>query len=82
MFDVIDMPCNWPVEVNYHEAKAYCKWIGEDFRLLTEAEHNAIRDKVNHNSSSPSSDIIYQQNSKVNHNMLYGSSTVNKNYLN
>ncbi len=44
MFDIVDMPTNWPVEVNYHEAKAYCKWKGEDYRLLTEAEHHAIRD--------------------------------------
>ena len=45
MFDVIPMPRNWPVECNYHEAKAYCRWKGQDFRILTEAEHHAIRDK-------------------------------------
>jgi hypothetical protein len=44
MFDIVDMPYNWPAEVVYHEAKAYCKWKGEDFRLLSEAEHHAIRD--------------------------------------
>lgn len=44
MFDVVEMPINWPVEVNYHEAKAYCKWKGQDYRVLTEAEHHAIRD--------------------------------------
>lgn len=44
MFDVIQMPVSWPVEVNYHEAKAYCKWRGEDYRVLSEAEHYAIRD--------------------------------------
>ncbi len=44
MFDVVEMPINWPVEVNYHEAKAFCKWKGEDYRILTEAEHHAIRD--------------------------------------
>jgi hypothetical protein len=76
MFDVIDMPMNWPVEVNYHEAKAYCRWKDEDLRLLTEAEHHAIRDPVHHNNRSPMSDIVFQPNAKVNHNMLYGSSTV------
>ena len=45
MFDNLDMPWNWPVEINYHEAKAYCTWKGKDYRLLTEAEHNAIRGK-------------------------------------
>ncbi len=44
MFDVVDMPTNWPVEVVYHEAKAFCSWKGIDYRLITEAEHHAIRD--------------------------------------
>jgi len=26
MLEIIDMPWNWPVEVNYHEAKAFCNW--------------------------------------------------------
>ena len=43
MFDVIEMPLSWPVDVNYHEAKAYCVWKGPDFRLPTEAEHHAMR---------------------------------------
>jgi 5-histidylcysteine sulfoxide synthase/putative 4-mercaptohistidine N1-methyltranferase len=27
MYDVIDMPLDWPVECNYHEAKAYMNWL-------------------------------------------------------
>lgn len=42
MYDVIDMPWEWPVDVNYHEAKAYCQWKGPDFRLPTEAEHHRM----------------------------------------
>ncbi len=38
----IPMPWNWPVEVNYLEAKAFCNWktekTGKTFRLPTEAE--------------------------------------------
>ncbi len=38
----IPMPWNWPAEVNYLEAKAYCNWLSErdnkTFRLPTEAE--------------------------------------------
>ncbi|OJV37948.1 MAG: SAM-dependent methyltransferase [Bacteroidales bacterium 36-12] len=38
----ISMPWNWPVEVNYLEAKAFCNWktvkTGKTFRLPTEAE--------------------------------------------
>jgi len=42
MFDVVDLPLCWPVEVNYHEAKAYCAWRGPHFRLPAEAEYHAI----------------------------------------
>ncbi len=38
MFDEIPMPLDWPVEVNAHEAWAYCKWRNDDSRLLSEAE--------------------------------------------
>lgn len=38
----IPMPWNWPVEVNYLEAKAYCNWLsvtkGKTYRLPTETE--------------------------------------------
>lgn len=44
MCEEIEMPWLWPVEVNYHEAQAYCRWKGKGYRLLTEAEHHAIRD--------------------------------------
>jgi hypothetical protein len=45
MFNIVDMPFNWPVEIVYHEAKAFCKWKGESYRLISEAEHHAIRDE-------------------------------------
>ena len=44
MFDVMSLPLDWPVEVNYHEAKAFCSWKGPTYRLPTEAEHHRIRD--------------------------------------
>ena len=38
----IPMPMNWPVDVNYLEAKAFCRWKSqheqEEYRLLSEAE--------------------------------------------
>ena len=43
MFDVIEMPLHWPVDVNYHEAKAFCLWKGPEYRLPTEAEHHRMR---------------------------------------
>ena len=42
MTEVIAMPMNWPVDVNYLEAKAYCRWKsekeGKQYRLLSEPE--------------------------------------------
>ena len=42
MLEEIDMPWDWPVDVNYLEAKAFCNWLaekeGKDIRLPTEAE--------------------------------------------
>lgn len=43
MYDLIEMPWDWPVEVNYHEAKAFCHWKGEEYRLPTEAEYTRMR---------------------------------------
>ena len=42
MFDVLDMPLDFPVEVNAHEAWAYCAWKGKEYRLMSEGEFNAI----------------------------------------
>jgi 5-histidylcysteine sulfoxide synthase len=40
VFDELDLPLDWPVEVNYYEAMAYCRWKGKGIRLMTEAEWN------------------------------------------
>jgi 5-histidylcysteine sulfoxide synthase/putative 4-mercaptohistidine N1-methyltranferase len=46
--EIIDMPWDWPVEVNYLEAKAFCNWLarqtGKPLRLPTEAEWYRLRD--------------------------------------
>ena len=48
MTEEIPMPWDWPVEVNYHEAKAFCNWkaatTGQPFRLPTEDEWYRIHD--------------------------------------
>ena len=47
LFEVIDLPWDWPVEVNYHEAKAYCDWMADredgSYRPSSEAEHHSLR---------------------------------------
>jgi 5-histidylcysteine sulfoxide synthase/putative 4-mercaptohistidine N1-methyltranferase len=44
------LPLNWPVEINYLEAKAFCNWqaevTGSNIRLPTEAEWTALRTHV------------------------------------
>lgn len=57
LFEIIDMPWDWPVEVNYHEAQAYCQWKQEQdqakkvnsqlkYRLITEAEFVTVKNKL------------------------------------
>ncbi|MBR8831211.1 MAG: Hercynine oxygenase [Chroococcopsis gigantea SAG 12.99] len=42
MFDIMDLPLDWPVEVNHYEAMAYCRSQGEGVRLMGEAEWNLL----------------------------------------
>lgn len=45
-FEIVPMQWSWPCIVNYHEAVAYCKWLGEDFRLMSECEHQLLRSQL------------------------------------
>lgn len=48
MTEEMPMPWDWPVEVNYHEAKAFCNWkaelSGQPVRLPTEDEWYRLYD--------------------------------------
>ena len=50
MTEEIPMPWDWPVEVNYHEAKAFCNWkkseTGMPVRLPTEDEWYRLYDEA------------------------------------
>eukprot|EP00929_Paragymnodinium_shiwhaense_P107891 TRINITY_DN74234_c0_g1_i1.p1 TRINITY_DN74234_c0_g1~~TRINITY_DN74234_c0_g1_i1.p1 ORF type:complete len:941 (+),score=278.77 TRINITY_DN74234_c0_g1_i1:104-2824(+) len=54
IYETIDMQWDWPVDVNYHEARAYCAWKAEQdglsgadaYRVITEGEHHLIRDNT------------------------------------
>lgn len=73
-FDLIDMPLSWPVDVNYYEAKAYCKWKGSAYRVITEAEWHRIRSHYPE-SQKPLNDIIFTDNPDNNLNLRYASSS-------
>ena len=42
MFNDLNFPNYWPVEVNYHEAQAYCNWLGSNYRIMSELEFRAM----------------------------------------
>ena len=48
MNKVVPLPMDWPVDVNYHEAKAFCNWLSEQsgrtIRLPTENEYFRLLD--------------------------------------
>lgn len=47
MLEEIELPLNWPVEVNFYEAQAFCNWLsqqkGTSIRLPTESEWYRLR---------------------------------------
>lgn len=46
LYQETDLPMNWPVEVNYLEAKAFCNWLAhktcQSIRMPTEAEYYCL----------------------------------------
>jgi 5-histidylcysteine sulfoxide synthase/putative 4-mercaptohistidine N1-methyltranferase len=65
IFEIVNMPWDWPVDVTYYEAKAYCNWKTEKdgtpntknpYRVLTEAEHHLIRHQK-HNLDAARKDV-------------------------
>ena len=75
MFDNIEMPWSWPVDVNYHEARAFCKWTGDNFRLPTEAEHHLLRGSELPAEQGNLSDPAFADKPAFNSNLQFCSST-------
>ncbi|MEZ4771825.1 MAG: 5-histidylcysteine sulfoxide synthase [Bacteroidia bacterium] len=69
MFDEIAMPMDWPVEVNAHEAHAYCTWKHDGSRLLTEAEFLHIAREGKRSEDDP----LFSDHHNL--NFAYGSPT-------
>ncbi len=72
MAEVIDMPWNWPVDVNCHEAEAFCQWKSEvtskQVQLPTEAEWYCLREGID-------TDLPYWEQAPGNINLEYWSSS-------
>lgn len=83
IFEMVDMPWDAPVCVNYHEAKAFCAWRAERdqmaYRLITEAEHHLLRDLAAADANGASVDPVMGRSGSelgaagVNLNLAYGS---------
>lgn len=72
MLEVIDMPWDWPVDICYLEAKAFCNWksekLGRHVRMPTEAEWTAMRQLID-------TDQPYWQRAPGNINLEYYASS-------
>jgi 5-histidylcysteine sulfoxide synthase/putative 4-mercaptohistidine N1-methyltranferase len=82
LFETIEMPWDWPTEVNGHEAHAYCAWKserdGKPYRLPSEAEHNALRDPVGGVTDDPvmnADGVRLMHSHGCNLNLAHGSSS-------
>ncbi|WP_299733032.1 5-histidylcysteine sulfoxide synthase [uncultured Endozoicomonas sp.] len=72
MLEEIEMPWNWPVDVNCHEAQAFCRWksevSGKQIQLPSEAEWYCLRESID-------TDQPYWNTAPGNINLEYWSSS-------
>jgi 5-histidylcysteine sulfoxide synthase len=67
-FDEMDLPLDWPVEVNYYEAIAFCQWKGDGIRLMSEAEWNQALRQSDSQSDPPSEPTLVPPEISLAHN--------------
>jgi 5-histidylcysteine sulfoxide synthase len=76
MFDVVDLPLDFPVEVNHYEATAYCRWQGSEYRLMSEGEWNlALAQDITNNGNLSDYEQDISQIHQYNLNLQWGSPT-------
>lgn len=65
----IPLPLDWPVEVNYHEASAFCKWLSnktnQNITLPTEDEYYAMLEVATPKEANI--DLVHTSTMPVNH---------------
>lgn len=63
MFDEIDLPLDFPVEVNHHEANAYCCYLsqksGKNYQLMSEAQWQFLQQKSDYNVNNYNLDFKF-----------------------
>lgn len=63
MFDEIDLPLDFPVEVNHYEAMAFCAYYsqktGQKYSLMTEAQWHLASHKENDNENNYNLNLKY-----------------------
>jgi len=73
LYEIIDMPMNWPVDVNALEAEAFCRYKSskeaKEYRLPSEAEYRAIY------KHSGLQDVEFVDESRANYNFYYYASS-------
>ncbi|ETV67738.1 hypothetical protein H257_16100 [Aphanomyces astaci] len=73
LFDEIDMQWDWPVQVNLHEAQAFCRWknqqddniASEYYHVITEPMHQLLRNDLD--KSNPITSSTTFQDAILNH---------------
>jgi 5-histidylcysteine sulfoxide synthase len=66
IFDILPMQWDWPAQVNFHEAQAFCRWKNEKdgnkdkefYHLTTEPMHQLMRDDHEKSANTQSDDIL------------------------
>ncbi|DBA01917.1 TPA: hypothetical protein N0F65_005106 [Lagenidium giganteum] len=70
IFNTIPMQWDWPAQVNYHEAKAFCKWKNAKdgnadsvaYHLTTEPLHQLLRDDADRSANTTSDAVMEIKN--------------------
>lgn len=74
LVDVVPMQWDWPVQVNLHEAQAFCRWKNardgneqsERYHLTTEPIHHLMRDAADRHEDAAQPQIMTAQDRNLN----------------
>eukprot|EP01123_Difflugia_compressa_P001913 TRINITY_DN1242_c1_g4_i1.p1 TRINITY_DN1242_c1_g4~~TRINITY_DN1242_c1_g4_i1.p1 ORF type:complete len:586 (+),score=84.03 TRINITY_DN1242_c1_g4_i1:37-1794(+) len=73
IWELIDMPWDWPVVTNYLESEAYANWRGNGTRLITEAEWHVMRGEISVRGTHKEELLLEEETFPGNTMLRYGS---------